>query len=348
MAVAVAGALDRLPGDILDRAPFAPGERRTITTDLELATAAICETYGPARLEVRGRSPDFELDLRRFRALGVELSLMSVGTDIAVTGSPPPDQYVVVIPAAGHLTAGARGQVCELSRSTGIVISPKQPVFFSDWTGDCRILCVRIAQAKVDSALSLMLRRPVRETAEFAFRLDVSAMHSAPLMRALELAALEVLEADSSAVHSALASNISQLVINSLLLSQDHTFADELRKPVIDPDFPQPLRIAQQFIIDHAADPIGIGDIASAANVSVRALEGGFARYLRVAPMAYLRDVRLALAHEQLCRSTPEETTVRSVAQRWGFRHAGRFSNTYRQRFGVSPSEALRARHYCA
>jgi AraC-like DNA-binding protein len=334
--------VDRSPGDILARAPLAPGEQRTVTTNVEVASAAIRAAYGPARLDVRGGDIDLELDLRRFRPIGIELSLVSVGADISVAGSPPLDGYVIVIPVSGTVTVGSRGQVCALSRSTGVVISPGRPVFFTDWSSDAYQFCIRIAQARADSALSLMLRRPLQQRAEFDFRLDLSAQRTVPLIRALELAAAETLEADESHARSVLASSISELVVNSLFLCQEHSYSDAFRKPDIDPDLPRSLQAAQRFVIDHSHQALDVKEIAGAANMSVRGLEKVFARYLHMSPMAYLREVRLVRVHEELCRSTPEQTTVRSVAERWGFHHAGRFSSTYRERFGIVPSEALR------
>ena len=35
--------------------------------------------------------------------------------------------------------------------------------------------------------------------------------------------------------------------------------------------------------------------------------------------------------------------TVAAVAYRWGFAHLGRFAAVYRSRFGVTPSEDLKA-----
>lgn len=335
-------------GDILESAPAVAGELRTVTADIEVASAAIRDTYAPARLEIGIGARDFELDLRRFRPIGIELSLMSVGVEINLTAPPSPHHYVVAIPVSGSVTAGVRSQSHTLSRATGIVISPNQPVFFTDWTADYRHLCMRITKDKINSALTLMLRRPVSQPAEFAFPLDVSAPRSRPLMRALELAALEMLEDDRSAARTVMASSISQLVINSLLLSQDHSFAEELRNPLVDPDSPEILRTAQRFIIDHAGEPITVADIARAASVSIRSLEEGFARYLHVPPMGYLRDIRLVQAHEELRRSSPDTTTVRAIAERWGFRHAGRFSTLYRERFGVSPSDELHGRSVVA
>lgn len=222
-------------------------------------------------------------------------------------------------------------------------MGPDQPVFFTNPTSDCRQLCIRIAKADVTSALSRMLRRPVRQCPQFAFQLDVAAQRSRPLMQALEMAAVEVLEDGSTPARSVMASSISQLVINSLLLVQDHAYTQELNYPV-DPDLPESLSIAQSFILEHLSDPIGVVDIAHAANLSVRALEQGFARHLGMPPTAYLRNLRLVRAHEELRRSTTEETSVRMIAEHWGFRHAGRFSSLYRESFGVSPSQELRAR----
>ncbi len=60
--------------------------------------------------------------------------------------------------------------------------------------------------------------------------------------------------------------------------------------------------------------------------------------------MQYLREVRLRRAHEDLLRSSIEETTVADVARRWGFSHMGRFSSEFLQRFGEYPKNTLRRR----
>ncbi|OBJ85102.1 AraC family transcriptional regulator [Mycobacterium sp. 1245852.3] len=336
--------LPELPGDILEASELLSNERRTITGDPSLAATLIGETYAPARLEIRGGPLDFELDLRRFQSDGVELSLMSVGADVLVTAPPPRDRYIIAIPVSGHVTAGTRGQVCTLTRTTGIVMSPNQPVFFSDWSSDYRHLCVRIEKASLDSALSAMLHRPISEPVEFAFPLEISATRSRPLMRALELTALEMLEGDPSRSRVPLTSSISQLLINSLFFVQDHSFTHALHETGLDPDYPASLRAAQRFVAEQANESISVVDIAHAANVSVRALEEQFQRHLHMSPTAYLRETRLLLIRDELHRSSAESTTVGAVAARWGFRHAGRFSAIYRQRFGVTPSADLRNR----
>ena len=335
---------DELPGDILAGAPTTPGERRAITSDPVRASAEIRDAYAPHRLELRGRAADFELDLRRFELVGLELSMMSVGGDITLTAPPPRDRYIIAIPVSGHVTAGTRNESCTVSRLKGIVMNPDQPVYFSDWSPDYRHLCIRIGKGTIDSALGLMLQHPAPRSTQFRFALDLTSQRSGPLLRALQLAALEILEKDVSVARSMMASSISQLLVNALLLAQDHSFTESVSRPQVDPSHPAALRVAQRFIAENAGESISVRDIANAANLSVRVLEDVFSRCLGMPPMTYLRAMRLDLVREDLRRLSPEETSVGAVAQRWGFNHAGRFSGAYKARFGVFPSRELRAR----
>ena len=85
-----------------------------------------------------------------------------------------------------------------------------------------------------------------------------------------------------------------------------------------------------------------VGELAVHAHVSVRSLEEGFQRYLGTTPMAYLRRVRLTRIHAEVFSADPVEQTVAAVAQRWGFRHLGRFAQIYREQFKNFPFKPSR------
>ena len=84
-------------------------------------------------------------------------------------------------------------------------------------------------------------------------------------------------------------------------------------------------------------------DIAAAAGVSPRTLQVGFKRFRNEAPMAYLRNYRLDRVKAEL-ESADLETTVSSIAARWGFVDMSRLAVLYRQRFGELPRDTLRYR----
>ena len=79
-----------------------------------------------------------------------------------------------------------------------------------------------------------------------------------------------------------------------------------------------------------------LGDLARFAGVSSRSLQTAFQRDLGVSPMAYLRQVRLERARQDLLLG---RGPVSEVAYHWGFSNLGRFATQYRARFGERPSE---------
>jgi AraC-like DNA-binding protein len=102
------------------------------------------------------------------------------------------------------------------------------------------------------------------------------------------------------------------------------------------------LRRAIAFIDAHAHEPIGLADIAAASGVTHRALQVAFRRHRDTTPMAFLRQVRLDAAHRDLGAAAPgSAVTVASVAARWGFGPAARFSVQYCDAYGELPSETL-------
>ncbi len=102
------------------------------------------------------------------------------------------------------------------------------------------------------------------------------------------------------------------------------------------------LRRAVAFIDEHAPEDITVADIASAAFVTIRAVQLAFRRHMDITPMGYLRQVRLGRAHHDLQSSTPDGDTVTAVAYRWGFSNPSHFGGLYRQAYGISPSHTLR------
>lgn len=105
---------------------------------------------------------------------------------------------------------------------------------------------------------------------------------------------------------------------------------------------PTSMRRAVAYVDEHAAEPITVADVALAVGVSVRSLQTAFRRHLGETPTQYLTRARLSGARAELRRAHPG-ASVRAVAHRWGFAHAGRFAQRYTAEYGETPSQTLRA-----
>jgi AraC-like DNA-binding protein len=106
---------------------------------------------------------------------------------------------------------------------------------------------------------------------------------------------------------------------------------------------PAALQRAEEFLRDHAADPVSIADAAEAARLSVRGLQEQFQRWLNISPARYLRNLRLDGARTDLiaARTDGRSPRIQDIAAKWGFTHVGRFAGYYAEAFGEVPSATL-------
>lgn len=95
----------------------------------------------------------------------------------------------------------------------------------------------------------------------------------------------------------------------------------------------------------HSGEDLGVGDLAEALGVSIRTLQAALAADLGSTPSQLLREARLRRAHELLLAADARTESVAAIAQDCGFGHLGRFSQSYRQHFGFSPSQTLRGKN---
>ncbi|MGY3584110.1 transcriptional regulator GlxA family with amidase domain [Bradyrhizobium sp. USDA 4341] len=83
-------------------------------------------------------------------------------------------------------------------------------------------------------------------------------------------------------------------------------------------------------------------EICAALNTAERTLRVACVEHLGMGPIRYLSLRRMHLVRRALLRADPVMTTVTRVATDHGFWELGRFSVSYRNLFGESPSETLR------
>lgn len=104
---------------------------------------------------------------------------------------------------------------------------------------------------------------------------------------------------------------------------------------------PKTVRLAEQYMTDHAASLPTMGEVAAAAGTSIRSLTAAFRKFRNYAPSDFLREQRLQGVRRDLISSEAGKT-VSMVAYRWGYISLGEFAKAYNARFGERPSETLR------
>jgi AraC family ethanolamine operon transcriptional activator len=124
-------------------------------------------------------------------------------------------------------------------------------------------------------------------------------------------------------------------------------FAGLLARPNADRSACQPskrarvVRRAEESMQAHLGDPMSVLDLCRELGVSERTLHYAFQAVRGLSPMAYFQAVRLDAVRQELKAAPAGTTTVRTIAQRWGFWHTGEFAAAYRRQFGELPSQTL-------
>lgn len=140
--------------------------------------------------------------------------------------------------------------------------------------------------------------------------------------------------------HAGYIEQLEDLVAGSLIYSGRHNYSEVLSAPVA--SAPRHVRLAIDYIHAHANDALTLPRLANVAASTSRSLIRGFQKYKNCSPMAYVRNVRIERAHEELLHGCPDRCSVTTIANRWGFYNPGRFARAYRERYGENPSDTLR------
>lgn len=148
---------------------------------------------------------------------------------------------------------------------------------------------------------------------------------------------------EAALARSPLAAELLQDSMIALLLENlPHNHAYDIAHDRIE-TAPWPVRRAVDYIAANAQRDIAVGDVATAAEMSLRALQQNFQRYLKTSPQDYIKAVRLQGVHRELV-DPASRRAIEEIAGDWGFVNRGHFATQYRKLYGELPSQTRRSR----
>ncbi|MEN3113454.1 helix-turn-helix domain-containing protein [Uliginosibacterium paludis] len=106
----------------------------------------------------------------------------------------------------------------------------------------------------------------------------------------------------------------------------------------------QTVQRLRELLLQDPASPPGIPELCERLHLSRRALQNCVEEVTGMAPLAFMRSIRLNAVRRELRRGGPAQS-VSQVAYDWGFTHLSQFARDYRQLFGELPSESRLGGH---
>jgi AraC-like DNA-binding protein len=303
------------------------------TTNPDEAQAVLCGVYGPHALRVSDERR-LALKLRGAEFARLHLGEVRYGTPTRMVMPRSHGHWVFSYLRHGEVWRSA--DQARYGAGDAGVIAPDE-VHGLEMSGDMELLNLRVHDADMGGACRALLGSDLAHPLRFADRCGAGGAPVAALLRVL--GHLAATPAYPHAAARQLEDRLRDAALFELLLAWPNSYTRGLDAPAA---LPPSTRRARDYIHAHAADVPSVADIARAAGVGVRALARGFERHFGVSPQRYLQQYRLDRVREELRAAAPG-TTVTAVAAQWGFWQLGSFAARYRERFGESPSQTLRA-----
>lgn len=111
--------------------------------------------------------------------------------------------------------------------------------------------------------------------------------------------------------------------------------------PALPPQGEHPLEPLLTFILANLQEPLTLSTLEKVSNYSRRTLQYAFHDHCGCSPMQWIRQQRMALAHQRLLHPQPGDT-VTAISAACGYRSLSRFNVDYKHAYGAKPSVVLR------
>ncbi|WP_067506677.1 AraC family transcriptional regulator [Actinoplanes sp. TFC3] len=266
---------------------------------------------------------------------------MSYGIELIVALSDLRTAYHVLAPLTGAVQVQHRGISTTADPGRAALFQPGEDIELR-LSADCRVVSVKVDRLVFERELAFPGDADPGPPALGA-TFGLAGGPGRSWMSLTRLLHSEVREPDGLTSLPSLMSRWCDLAITTLASAVEQPHGEDI--PGI-PTARRPRPVKRTLDAMHAEPgrAFTAPELAAVAGVGVRVLQDSFRRHVGVPPLTYLRRLRLEGVHAELLRADPSEISVSEVAHRWGFTHLGRFAGSYRDRYGMTPSETLRDR----
>ncbi|MFJ2682410.1 helix-turn-helix domain-containing protein [Pseudomonas sp. NPDC087342] len=264
---------------------------------------------------------------------GVSFRRMHYRGDFTVAFPDPVDEITFVIPTAGKIVFNHAVESVGVAH-VGLAID-KADVRSMRFIDNHAQHGISIKRGLLTERLSTLLGKPILSKLVFEPEVDLNAAAFQGIKALIDLATGTEFDLLINA-GTLMPSRLREMLVDAVLEAWPHNFTQALRRPA--PQIaPRHVRLAVEYIQEHPDNLVSGTELARLSNVSQRALQDGFRRFVGMSIVDYQRQVRLERAYDALVGGA--SMSVTDVALRYGFSNVGRFCQYFQNAYGVSPAE---------
>ncbi len=317
-----------------------PDPRGVLTADTldeatDLVRAAIC----PHRLRVNEPPRKSMVFLSSLDLGACGLTSLKYGFDVDIDTGCIEDTYLVkwTLAGEGQLWSGDRTAI---TSPRSIVITEPTERTKIRMTAQCQHLTVRVSRRALMETLAAKLKRAPRKALQFNLEIPMDSDFARAWCELVAHICHISATAPAALASEGVRRQYSRTLMEILLSAAPHTHSDSMNEPANRATAWHVGR-ARDYVHDHLAEGISIGDMAARVGVTPRTLQNGFRKAFNLTPAEYIRRARVDALHRALL-AADGSAGVTNLMMNVGIVNFGRYAQYYREQIGVSPSTTLR------
>lgn len=308
------------------------------SNDLDAVKDYVSGLFCQHRLGLTDQGTRINTRLHHAQMANLSFVYLDYGAPVSIAPGYLPDFYLLQMVLQGCATVSSGRRTYVANKGEATLINPDEPIAIAA-SADCRFLSIRLDKKLINQQLAISLH----DTPDLPFRFEPELNFNNANGRAIRsyikflLEELDLLSGrgDLSATFQC----FEQTLVSMLIELHRNNYSPKLAGTSTSKTKPC-VKKAEEFMQENFSQQITIQDLASAANTTPRTLRNAFHRCYGDSPMQHLKTLRLDRAHQRLKAATMD-TNITGIALDCGFRHLGRFSKEYKDRFGQAPSQTL-------
>lgn len=282
---------------------------------------------------------DFQYSGIRLPSKKMAIGCISYGADVSINIQSL-GAYSISLPLHGQQYLHCQGESYVSDSTTGLIVSNiNQQELIID--KNCKKIQVVIPEDSVKLVLSTMLSRPIDQSIIFEAEMPLVQTSFLQLWwgNVQQCLALRQQYSHFDGL-DLLADDYESFLIKTLLLTQNNNFSNQLQD-LNQSQMPKSVVVVKAFIHRFADQELQVSDLIMISGTSRSTLYRDFQATLNMSPMDYLRQYRLDKIRKILLQKK-NNMSISRLAYDCGFKHLGRFSQEYHQKYGELPSETLK------
>ena len=304
----------------------------------------LAKQFIPHELNFTHGSHELDASVHGCAINNISLTYLSYGDGASMKARIHDDQcadiIMINIPTAGTGRFEQHGESCDITLDKGLVFNMQQPFSFN--TESCSVLALSFSiETMRQHARSLIGEKIDLIDFQFDPTIDLTTPAGQSLRNAITYVAQEMSGPLGSLNNPVAYANLENYLLTQFITLQPNAFMALPQSTITPTVMPYYIKRARDYIHAHAHEKVTLQDLSVHAGCSYRTLQSAFNKTFSISPMAYLKTVRLEGVREALLDANNKELTVSDIAGKWGFVHMGRLAKSYKEQFGILPSDTL-------